>query len=58
MRNFPGNKKKFEFDPVEVGVLQEALDAFNWDSPDLTGDERQFYLTTLRALKKAISEAL
>jgi len=45
-------KDMLELDEVEVNYLLEALEQYNWDRPDLGGDERQFCLQIHNDLKK------
>lgn len=47
-------KDMLEFDEIEVNYLLEALQQYNWDRPDLSGDERQFCLQIHGDLKKKI----
>ncbi len=46
------DKDMLEFDEIEVNYLLEALEQYNWDRPDLDGDERQFYLQIHKDMKK------
>lgn len=45
-------KDMLELDEIEVNYLLEALEQYNWDRPDLDGDERQFYLQIHKDMKK------